>query len=261
MPTADELAAAKPGDLPALLDPTLSSGSIEVTIVGDVTLEQAISEVGRTLAALPPRAEPRAVPGASPTLRPPEGGGPPTVLRHKGRPDQAFAYVEWPTTDFYADPHQAHVLVLAAGVLQNRLIDRIRVTEGATYAPNADSAAYSEMIGYGYVQASVEIPPPRIDGFFRDINEILADLGRAPPSADEVLRARAPLLETEAKSRETMDFWSYYLSHAQTDPREIGAIRRKVADFNSISAEEISAACRKYLTPDRAWRLIVKAAD
>ena len=232
-----------------------------MTIVGDVTVDQAVTEVGRTLAALPQRAEPRAVPGASPTLRPPDGGGPAVVLRHKGRPDQAFAYVEWPTTDFYADPHGAHVLVLAADVLQNRLIDRIRVTEGATYAPSADSAAYSEMIGYGYVQATVEIPPPRIEGFFRDITAILADLGRTPPTADEVLRARAPLLETEAKARETMDFWSYYLSHSQTDPREIGAIRRKIADFNSITAEEISAACRKYLTPDRAWRLIVKAGD
>ena len=261
MPTPEALAAAKPADLPALLDPILKTGAIEVTIVGDVTVDQAVSEVGRTLAALPQRAEPRAVPAASPTLRPPDGGGPPIVLRHKGRPDQAFAYVEWPTNDFYADPHEAHVLVLAASVLQNRLIDRIRVTEGATYSPNADSNAQSEMIGYGYVQALVEIPPPRIDGFYRDVNAILADLGRTPPSADEVLRARAPLLETEAKARESMDFWSYYLSHAQTDPREIGAIRRKITDFNSITAEEISAACRKYLTPERAWRLIVKSGD
>jgi zinc protease len=260
LPTAEELAASKPGDMAAVLDGALKSGAIEVTVVGDVTVDRALYEAGRTLGALPMRPDPAPVPASSPTVRPPAGGGPALVLRHKGRADQAIAYVEWPTTDFYANTHQARTLVLASAILQNRLIDRVRLTEGATYAPNADATSVSELLGFGYVQATVEIPPPRVAGFYRDIEAIVADLGRTPPTADEMLRARAPLLDSEAKARQDLDFWSYYLAHSQADPRELTSIQTKIGDYNSITAAEISAVCRKYLTPDRAWKLIILPA-
>jgi zinc protease len=260
LPTREALTAAGPGDLPALVDKALKSGAMEVTIVGDVTVERAIAEVARTLGTLPARDDPKPVPASSPTVRPPTGGGAPLVLHHKGRADQAIAYVEWPTQDFYADPHEAHVLVLAAAILRDRLLDRIRVAESASYAPGADAVAMSEELGFGYVEARAEIPPARIDGFYRDVEEIVADMGRRPPTADELLRARAPLLADIARSRETLDFWITYLAHSQADPREIDSIRRKTPDFESVTAAEISAACRRWLKPSTAWKLIVRAA-
>jgi zinc protease len=259
LPTPEALAAAKPGDLPALVDGTLKSGAMEVTVVGDVTPERAIMEVARTLGTLPTREEPRPVPASSPTLRPPSGGGPPLILHHKGRADQAIAYVEWPTHDFYADAHESHVLVLAAAILHNRLIDRIRTGESASYAPTADAVAVSEVLGYGYVEAEAEIPPSRIGGFYKDVEEIVADMGRSPPSADELLRARAPLIADFEKSRQTLEFWTTFLGHSQADPREIDSIRRKTPDFQSVTAAEISAACARWLTPATAWKLIVRA--
>ena len=259
LPTSEALAAAKPSDLVALVDGPLKSGAMEVTVVGDITPERAIFEVARTLGTLATRAEPKPVPASSPTLRPPTGGGDPLVLYHKGRADQAIAFVEWPTQDFYADTHEAHVLWLAAAILQNRLIDRVRIRESASYAPSADSISTSEEIGYGFVYAQAEIPPARIDGFYKDIEDIVADLGRAPPSADELLRARAPLIADEEKARQTLEFWTAFINHSQSDPRELASIRRKIPDFQSITADEISAACRKWLTPATAWKLVVRA--
>ncbi|HLZ84616.1 MAG TPA: insulinase family protein, partial [Caulobacteraceae bacterium] len=259
VPSRMRLTSTKPSDLADMLDDALKAGALEVTIVGDVAVDQAITEVARTLATLPARADPLPEPATSPTLRPPSGG-PPIVLTHKGRPDQAIAYIEWPTNDFYANPHESHVVVIAAGILQNRLIDRVRVTEGATYAPGAESNSSSELLGFGYLQASVEIPPAKIEGFYRDVDAIVSDLGRNPPTADEVLRARAPLVDAETRARETLDFWSYFLAKSQADPRELDAIRRKIPDYNSVTAAEITAVCRKYLTAERAWKVIVRRA-
>ena len=230
-------------------------------MIGDVTPEQAIAEVGRTLGSLPKRAEPKAVPASSPTIRPPSGtGGPPVSLHHKGRKDQAIAYLEWPTTDFYADRHEAHVLVLTADVLQNRLLDRVRIREGVSYAPTSDAYAASEEIGFGYLQVTAEVPPARIDTFFSDVGEIVGDLCAQPPSADELLRARAPRIESETRSRQTLAYWTSYIGDLQADPREVESIRVKIPDFQSVTPAELSAACRKYLTPDRAWKLTVTPA-
>nr|MBA3811904.1 insulinase family protein [Caulobacteraceae bacterium] len=53
-PAARDLEAAKPGDLKALLSGPLSTGPIDVTVVGDVDLQAAIDAVAATFGALPP---------------------------------------------------------------------------------------------------------------------------------------------------------------------------------------------------------------
>jgi zinc protease len=261
LPTAAELAAATPSELPALVGPALKSGAMEVTVVGDVTVDQVIATAGATLATLPSREDPQAVPIASRTIRPPGGRSQPMVLLHKGRSDQAIAFVEWPTTDFYADPHGARVRDVAIHILQNRLIDRVRSAEGATYSPSAGGAAATDLVGYGFVDASVEIPPGKIDGFYNDVASIVRDMGRSPPSADELLRAKAPMLEAELKARETNGFWLGTIASSQADPRVLDNARSRIADLRSVTADEVMLVCRKYLTQDRAWKLIVRAVD
>ena len=54
-PTREQLEAAKPGDLRALLQGPLSSGPLEVTIVGDISADKAIALTAATFGALPAR--------------------------------------------------------------------------------------------------------------------------------------------------------------------------------------------------------------
>jgi len=260
-PTVDEIAAARPGDLRALLEPALNSGAMEITIVGDVTVERAIAEVGATLGTLPQRDEPESVPAAARTIHAPAGAGPPTVLLHRGRGDQALAYAEWPTTDYYADPREARIIGLTAQVLQNRLVDRIRITQGATYSPSASYIASTDLIGYGLISAAVEIPPQRIDGFYKDLADIVTDMGRAPPSADELERAKAPLVNQATKARQSNFFWLGQLANSQAEPRALDTIRDELAEDAAIGADDIMRVSRKYLAADRAWKLIVRNAD
>ncbi|MDB5481310.1 MAG: processing protease protein, partial [Caulobacteraceae bacterium] len=53
-PTRASLVAAKPQDLKALLKEPLSRGPVDVTIVGDITVDRAIALAAATLGALPP---------------------------------------------------------------------------------------------------------------------------------------------------------------------------------------------------------------
>ena len=257
-PDAPELAKATAAQLPAVMAPILKSAPLELSIVGDVTVDQAISAVAATLGALPPRDDPHPVPPANRTVTPPSAAATPVVLTHKGRADQAIAFIAWPTSDFHADHHRARILELSAKVLENRLVERLRDGEAVTYTPSAVSVASSDLLNFGYVAASVEIPPQKIDGFYRDLDDIVADLAAAPPTADEFERARAPVIETALKLRETNGFWLGLINGSQVDPRRLTTARTRIADLRSVTPADVQSVVAQFLRPGRGWKLIVR---
>ncbi len=255
-PTAADIAASRPGDLKDALAGPLATGSLEVVIVGDITVEKAIDAVAATFGALPARPDQRAAPSGSVGFPAPVTA--PVVLTHKGREDQSVAYIAWRTDDFYADVQQARNVALLGDVIDLRLTEELREKQGATYSPSVGWNASDVWTGWGYLSARVEIPPALIDGFYRDVNRIAADLRDRPPTADEMDRARKPRPERVIKARETNDYWLEELAGAQTDPRRLAATRSVLAGYERITPQDVQAAARRYLTPDRAWMLVVR---
>ena len=258
-PNGDELTRTRPGDLADLIGPVLKSGALELSIVGDMSADQAIAAVARTLGTLPPRDDPRPIPAANRTVLPPAATPTPTVLTHTGRADQAIAYVEWPTADFNADQRRGRILELTARVLENRIIERVRNGEAATYTPSATSVASSDLLGFGFVATAVEIPPRKIDAFFSDIDDIVTDMGARPPTPDEFERARAPVIETALRAREANGFWLGLINGSQADPRRFATARTRIDDLRSVTPDDVRRVSAKFLQPARGWRLIVRA--
>lgn len=257
-PGREELAATRLEDLKAALSPSLTSGPVEVVIVGDITVDKAVDAVDRTFGALPARPAPTPPPAEQVKVNLPQGGGPAVVRTHKGRADQAVLYTAWPTTDFLADPKGARANRLLAEILNLRLTDELREKQGATYSPSADSTQSWLLPGYGYISTVVEIPPDKIEAVTRDIQRIAADLASAPPTADEMTRARKPVLEGIQQALETNGYWLSTLSGMQADPRQLDAYRSLVPTLERLSPEDIHAAARRWLSPDRLWRLEVR---
>ncbi|HTK35026.1 MAG TPA: insulinase family protein [Caulobacteraceae bacterium] len=255
-PDAAQIEAGKPDDVKALLQKPLAEGPIEVVIVGDVSLERAVKAVGDTLGALPPRA-PAPVDPAGLQVRFPAPTREPVVRTHKGRADQAVAYLAWPTGDFFADPQQQRALRLLQLVLERRLVDTVRIAQGSTYSPSADWESSLVYPGFGYISADVEIPPAKIAGFYADVAKIAADLRDKEVGADELERARKPRLEAIQKAQQTNEYWLGQLSGAEADPRRIEAIRASLAGLERVRAADIRRVAQQYLTDERAWKLIV----
>jgi zinc protease len=184
----------------------------------------------------------------------------PVVRTHKGRSDQAIGLVAWPTDDFLGDTQRARTLSVLGDVLQLRVTDQLRRAEGATYSPSAGSSVSDVFPHYGYVSTRVEIPPAKLDGFFKDVSAIAADLRAKPVSPDELDRAKRPAVESLLKRRETNEYWLNALADAQTDPRRLAAIRSSEAQLSHVSAADIQKAAQTYLTDDRAWKMEVKPA-
>jgi zinc protease len=256
-PSRAEIAASKPEDVKNLLAEPLADGPIDIVIVGDTTVEKAIAAVSATFGALPARPAAGWTAPPPPKVTFPATGGAPVVLTHKGRADQAVGLLAYPTDDFFADMREARILRVFGDILDSRLIDELRENQGATYSPNVQASSSSIFPHFGFVIATIDTNPEKIDGFFRDTQKIIADIAAKPPTQDEMDRAKKPAIEDLQKSLQSNEYWMGQLAGAQSDPRKLTAIRSAMAGIQQVTAADVRAAAQKYLTPDKAWKLVV----
>ena len=113
---------------------------------------------------------------------------------------------------------------------------------------------------FGFFLDTIETNPEKIDGFFRDTEKIIGDLRDKPPTPDELDRAKKPAIEELQKNMHSNEFWMGQLSGAQTDPRKLTSLRSALAGIQQVTAEDVQAAAKEYLTPDKAWKLVVDPA-
>jgi zinc protease len=259
-PTRQDLLAAKPEDLKTLLRDPMSRGRVDVTIVGDVTVDQAIALTAATFGAMPPRPPQGEIAPSARQIRFPGPTAEPVARIDTGRADQAVAVVAWPVTDFFADMRRSRAVMLAGDILGNRLLDKVRMAQGATYSPETRVDLSQVFPGYGYALNLVEMPPPLIPGFFDTVSGIARDLREQPVSADELERARNPHIASLKKAQLTNEYWLSDLSNAMADPRRLDLIRSTFPDYESITLADIQAAARDWFKDETAWKLVIKAA-
>src|SRR5262249_47030603 len=148
--------------------------------------------------------------------------------------------------------------IVLGEVLQLRLIDQLRLKEGVTYSPFAGSIASMVFQHFGYLDAGMEAPPEKLDGFFADVAQIAADLRAKPPNADELARAKTPAIDGLEKEMATNEYWLTGLSGADADPRRLGALRSARAGLEGVTAGDVQKAAQTYLRDDTAWKLEIR---
>ena len=248
-------------DLKAAIGDRLEKGAIEIGLVGDFDEEQAIAAVAATFGALPEReAEFRDYDEAR--TRQFTQNRSPRVLHHKGEADQAIVEFYWPTTDD-RDYREDVRLRLLAELLQIKVTDQIREQLGASYSPAARSFTSSIYPGYGYIQISTNVASDDVEKVSEAVRHIAAELSAPAPlagspstpspiAADELARARTPILENIANSVKSNTAWLGVVDSAQSKPAKLDRFRSGGAAFGTVSADELLAMARTYLSPDRA---------
>jgi zinc protease len=257
-PSKAEIETEQPDDLISQLAPALQSGSVEVIVVGDITVDKAIDAVAQTFGALAKRPDQPAP--APPPHAPafPAAVAKPVIDTHNGRPDQAIGFIAWPTDDFFADPQAARVNAILGEVMELKMIDLMRLGEGVTYSPSSRYSASYVWPHFGFISAQVEEPPAKLDGFFADVDKIIADLKVKPVTPDELNRAKKPRIDGLEKQMATNEYWVAGLSGAQTDPRRLDALRSAEAGLERVTADDVQKAAQTYLVGDKAWKFVVQ---
>ncbi len=250
-----DVEAAKVEDLRALLMPALENGAIDVTIVGDVTVQQAIDVTASTFGAFAPRKGVRVSATAANTTRFPAGRKEPTLLITSDQEGQQIATVMWPTQGRFPDLRASITLQVLGTIMNDRLFDRLRGM-GTVYSAQVGGTS-SKVFDYGYMQAMAQLQPSATPLFQAELDKIVAELQGGKLTEDELTRAREPALEALRKARETNDYWVSVLDDTQFKPAKLELARQYEPILRKLTAADIVAAAKKYLIEGKAIRVSV----
>lgn len=230
----------------------LSRGPIRVVVVGDVDRDAVTAAVGRTLGTMPPRTA-RAVAAPDLIARRPAV---PVILGHRGNPDQAVAIHVFPTIGALEDPATSAALDLAAGIVQTRLTEGFRETEGGSYTPIAAHSQSTALPRYGVLIAGAQVQSARLGALDRSLNAILADLADKGPSADSFARVLATAISATERSRTSNGWWLGALS-GELSRRRVAAITGYETTLKSLTPASVRQAAARFLTPARSFTIQV----
>lgn len=258
LPPREEMLQRNLEEVKAWISPELQGGALEVAVVGDLDLEATIAAAAQTFGALPPR-QPRPAHEDRRQVRFPAEPFQREFSIATEIPKGDVA-IYWPTTDG-RDIRRARRLNLLAEVLNDRLRVKVREELGDAYSPGVGSAAGELYPGYGYIQASVTIDPPRAARVTEIIVQIAATLAEKGVTPDELARAKQPVLTSLRESARTNQYWiGSVLARAQEKPEVLDWCRSRYTDNEAITAEELSALAKAYLGAARASRVSVVPA-
>jgi len=259
LPTTQEISGWTIDQLKSGLKADLGEGPVNVVMVGDVTVEDAIAAVGSTLAALPAR-PPLPTPAAGADVRRfPDGTAQPILLHHTGPAEQALGYVAWPTVDAIGDRTEARLANLLSAVMELRVTEEIRENQALAYSPNVGASSSDVFAGYGSIAVTAQTTPENQAALFTAIDAIAASLRDTPITEDELTRARAPQIESLRRSQAGNDYWLGQLTDVASDPDAVVQITTQISDIESFTVADIQAAARRWLVDSKAWRASVLA--
>ncbi len=237
------------------LAPQLATGPIEIAVVGDFDLEATIAAVGKTLGALPTRA-PRS---AHAELRKVAFPAEPFTKNYTVETEipKGLVTLFWPSTDAL-EVKRTRRLSMLANVLSDRLRVKVREEIGGAYSPSASSSPSENYPGYGFFAAQVTVEPAKAKEISEVILALAADLAANGVTAEELERAKQPVLTATRESLRNNNYWlSSVLSRAQEKPEVLEWSRSRLADIEGMKAEELSALAKLYFPAAQAFRVTV----
>ncbi|PTY07677.1 hypothetical protein DB347_05455 [Opitutaceae bacterium EW11] len=234
-------------ELRAWLEPQLKNGPIELSVVGDVSWEEASAVVGKTLGALPKR-QPRSAAGLPPLPRFAPAPGGPIRMPIGANFKQVTISWYWPVPD-KINVHQERRWMLLAACFQERLWQRLREELGATYGPQVGFTLHPGMDGLNYLALSVDVDTSRAADAAAIIRKEVDAIGRKGFPDDEFNRVKLPFLRGREDMLRTNSYWGgTVLGDAQQNPERLVAARDRQTDTPSIASSEIRKLFRRYVT-------------
>jgi zinc protease len=251
----DQLMARNFEEARAWLSPQFADGPIEVAIVGDLDPAATVAAVASTFGALPARKPKPELEAARHVVFPSE----PFVREYTVETEipRGLVALFWPTNDS-RDVHEVRRLRLLSDVFADRLRVEVRQKLGDAYSPSAYTSAGETYPGYGLFVSFVEVDPAKSGAVIDAVLGIAADLATRGVTEEELTRARQPVLTALRESSRTNGYWlGSVLQSAQEFPSHLDWARTRYADNEAITKADLDALAKKYLPPERSFRVTV----
>ncbi len=253
-PQLEELQAVGMEEIRAALNPQLRDAPMEITIVGDLDVNQVIEFAAQTFGALPQRR-------AYQTLDKRRQGAQVVSGLHLEREidtadKKATLLMIFPTTDGF-DAATRRNLGFLGRLVNDRLRLDVRERLGAAYSPGAQAEASRVFPGVGGLLIQANCDPEKVEELVKACKNVAASLANNGVTEEEVSRLSEPLLKQLRDGQRTNSYWLTTLQEAQSRPASLDELRTIVEFYNNLSVADLSALAASYLSPEHASTLLV----
>ncbi len=241
--------------------PLLAQGPVEVMLFGDFEKDAAITALQNSIGAMKPRSSTAPTAEALALNFPAATSNSPVTLSHKGPADQSAAVIAWPTGGGLAGISEGRELEILAAVFRDRLFEKFRAEQAASYSPDMANNWPDNFANGGYLMAYTQVKPGDVDRFFVFANEVAADLAKNPVSADELKRAVEPVKQAVERASSGNVFWLGQLKGATYDTARFTALGRLYGDYSNVTSARLQELAKRYFVNDKAWKLVVSPTN
>ncbi|GAB5559346.1 MAG: insulinase family protein [Synoicihabitans sp.] len=234
-------------DVKRWLEKPLSEGFVEVTIVGDIDVEETLESVKSTLGALAPRDE---VKKTRTTPKPVKISAPPGFKRIEfvGESHLAVVMGHWPVEEELTTRDRGAVYLLAK-ILELHIRSEIRNELGLAYSPMASYEAYDGFADFSMLTATVDCASEEATRIARMVEDIATELSRKGIDESEFVGARGILSSQIRRAWKDNNYLLQSLIRAQERPEsadELQALHAGLVD--EITLKEVESWAKKILT-------------
>lgn len=229
-------------EIAAWLSPILKGAYMEISIVGDISEDDAAAAVAKTFGALPPRERAKKNPFAE-IARAPEGENASLEYLTKDEPRSVAAKL-W-ISGGRQDIRKMRAANVLSGVFDDVLRKDVREAEGKVYSPFAYNSPSTWIKGYGLLIGATFVAP-EYNAEILGLIEKCAQKTAKSITADEFERAKIPLLkEVEANMRKNSYWLEAVLNLCQAKPLNIEMAKTVKSGYAEVSLEDVREAARE----------------
>lgn len=254
IPAEAQMLAIDNDQVRAWMDPQMANGAIEISIIGDIDIDETIKQVGATFGALDLRDDAVKDYPQARMLTFPAGTSKPVTLTHEGEANRSSIQVYWPAPDG-TDILRSRRIGVLEQIFSNRLVDVIREEDSATYSPSAFRYSPQTYPNYGYVGVSLDLKPEDVGPMFIRIDEIAADFAAGNITDDEFDRAIKPVREKIEESEESNSYWGGVIAQAQTDEQDLDNARTRKQVYQDMTLEDLKPLAKSIFVEPKAYRV------
>lgn len=232
------------------LEPALRKGPVEIALVGDFDVEQAVALAARTVGTLPGRLDR----DSAQHLRP---------IKFQTKPGRwecpvnseiprGAVRAQWPVRGC-GEIHVRRQLEILAGILQERVRHEIREKMGATYDPNGNIWSGETLRDDGYLMIQLSALPADARALSQRITALAEDLAQHGATEAEMQAVVQPRLSDNLNRLRDNSYWLYYvLDNAQEEPIRLTWPDTRESDYRKMTLAQINRLAAKYLGAKKA---------
>ncbi len=251
VPTLEEVTAITVDDVRQAVQPYLQNGAIEVTLVGDFDLENALPIIERTFGAMPERNTQFTEPTEEQRSVNMQPWGQRSFFPYPTELDKTLVAHVRPAGNGM-DRHRNRRLTVLCSIARARLFDGIRAEMGETYSPSVQLEVNQELRDAAIITAASEGVKRNREKVSAAMDSILTALGNGDISQEDFDCAIRPIIASAEKSLRQNSFWCASLAGLQSDPEQLALIRDLLPDLRSITLDEIRELAREVFGKNNA---------